>query len=575
VPAVRFSRRFTPGSSEISRIGPGEIGGKAAGLVQVRDAVLEELRERVFPGLTLGVPAFTVIATGVFDAFMRRNDLYQAVEAGLPDQRVAHAFLRAELPAELVGDLRGLVEQVRTPLAVRSSSLLEDALAHPFAGVYATKMIPNDQVDTDTRFRKLVEAVKFVYSSTFFRAAREYQHSMGVGLRDEKMAVVVQEVVGKRRGSRFYPTLSGVARSYNYYPSGRARPEEGVVNLALGLGKTIVDGGVSWAFSPAHPKVPPPFNSVQDLLKNTQTSFWAIDMAGARPYHPLREAEFLHAGTLREAEDDETLTFLASTYDVCSDRLTPGLQEAGPRVLDFSPLLVHHHVPLSACLRALLAAAEGVMGGAAEIEFAVNLDRHRGVPAWLGVVQLRPMAVSTEAVHVKREDLDAPAVVVASEHAMGNGVLRLEDVVFLKPEVFTAASTKAMASELEGLNRSLAAEGRRYLLIGFGRWGSSDPWLGVPVVWGQISGARAIVEATMQKMNPELSQGSHFFHNLIGFQIPYLSVQHTGAGSIDWAWLESQETIRETAFVRHIRARVPLVIRVDGRSGRGVVLRDG
>ena len=185
------------------------------------------------------------------------------------------------------------------------------------------------------------------------------------------------------------------------------------------------------------------------------------------------------------------------------------------------------------------------------------------------------MAVSTEDVHVKRDDLDAPAVVVASEHAMGNGVLRLDDVVFLKPEAFTAASTRAMASELEGLNRSLVAEGRRYLLIGFGRWGSSDPWLGVPVVWGQISGAQVIVEATMQKMNPELSQGSHFFHNLIGFQIPYLSVPHTGAGSIDWGWLESQQTIRETGFVRHVRARAPLVIRVDGRNGRGVVLRDG
>ena len=306
------------------------------------------------------------------------------MEAGSADQRVAHAFLRAELPAELVGDLRALVEQVHVPLAVRSSSLLEDALAHPFAGVYATKMIPNDQLDTDTRFRKLVEAVKFVYASTFFREAREYQRSVGVGPRDEKMAVVVQEVVGKRCGPRFYPALSGVARSYNYYPSGRARPEDGVVNLALGLGKTIVDGGVSWAYSPAHPKAPPPYSSIRDLLKNTQTSFWAIDMAGARPYHPLREAEFLHAGTLQEAEDDETLRFLASTYDARSDRLTPGLQETGPRVLDFSPLLVHSQVPLNACLRAVLAAAEEVAGGAAEIEFAVNLDRRRGVPACAG-----------------------------------------------------------------------------------------------------------------------------------------------------------------------------------------------
>jgi hypothetical protein len=565
-----FSRAFLGASEPFSRIGDGEFGGKARGLIFIEDVVRSTFDSTAFPGIQIGIPRSIVIATDVFDAFMERNRLYDVALSDLPDDRIALAFQEADLPAEIVGDLRALVEGVRLPLAVRSSSLLEDALFRPFAGIYATKMIPNNQPDPAARFKKLVEAIKFVYSSVFSKSAKSYIRTTDKTIRDEKMAVLIQEVVGERWNDRFYPQLSGVARSYNFYPTGPSRPDEGVVNLALGLGKTVVDGGVTWAYSPAHPKAPPPFGGVSDLLKNTQTEFWAVNMGKPPAFDPIAETEFLVKGDLQDAEYDDTVRLLASTLDPRSERIVPGTGPDGPRILNFAPILVHEEIPLNMLIKTLLATCEDAVGANVEIEFAMAWPRGAPLSMRFGFLQVRPMVVSDEKVEIDDAELSAPNLLAASNRVMGNGTVEgVRDVVYVKPDRFEAKHTRSIAGDLERLNRSLQDDGRPYLLIGFGRWGSADPWLGIPVDWGQICAAKVIIEATLPTMNVDPSQGSHFFHNISSFKVSYLSVRFDRERPIDWKWLDGQEPAAETEFVRHVRLRAPLRIKVDGRTGRG------
>ncbi len=560
----------------ISRIGGGAIGGKASGLQVIQDEIIPRIDRDEYPGFEVSVPRMVVLASGVFDLFMTDNELWKVVRTQPADDRLTQAFLRAELPPEIIGDLRALIEEVDTPIAVRSSSRLEDDLDHPFAGVYATKMIPNNERSVDDRFQRLLEAIRFVWASTFFSSARSAVAATGRSIEDEAMAVILQEVVGQRAGPRFYPCVSGVGRTYNYYPTGAARPNDGVVNLALGLGRTIVDGGRSWGFSPAFPKAPPPFNSISDLLKNTQTRFWSVNMGPPPVPDPMRETEYMTEAELGDAEEDGALRLLVSTYDAGSDRLDPGLGRRGPRALTFAPLVGSRLIPFNDLLRDILQASRDAVGGDVEIEFAVRLDREHGLPAQVGFLQVRPMRVGTEDVAVAEELLDGPTAVIASTHVLGNGIEnRIKDIVFLDPDDFDPSTTHQVATELESINRDLVAKGRPYLLIGFGRWGTSDARLGIPVTWGQISGAKVIVEATLPEVNTDLSQGSHFFHNVLGFQILYLSVEHDGPWPIDWQWLRSCERVGAPGRVRHVCTSEPIEVRVDGHHMRGVVLRGG
>ncbi len=569
-----FDRRFFESDDIISYIGHGSIGGKASGLAFINNVLLDRISRDEFPEFELTIPRLVVIATGVFDRFMEENDLCEIAFSDEPDDRIALAFQQAKLPPDIVGDLRALISTVRTPLALRSSSLLEDAMYEPFAGVYGTKMIPNNQLEIDTRFRMLREAIKFVYASTFFAEAKEYIRFTGREPGDEKMAVIIQEVVGQRFEDRFYPHISGVARSYNYYPVGRAKPEQGVVNLALGLGKTIVDGGLSWIYSPARPRVTPPVGSNSELLKMTQTKFWAVNMGKPTEHDPINETEYLVSGDLSDAEEDSVLTLLASTYRPRDDRLVTGTGPDGPRVLTFAPILADKELPLNKLLEKLLRVCEEKIGAPIEIEFAVSLDDGDTAPNRFGFLQVRPMVVSDERVTLTDDDIQTEKLLAASDKVMGNGTSdQLTDIVYVKPDSFEPKHTRRITQELEQLNKQLVGDNRRYLLIGFGRWGSSDPWLGIPVVWSQISGAAAIVEATLPEMNVDLSQGSHFFHNISSFQIFYFMVYHSGEYNIDWDWLVGQKEVAQTDFVRHVRVKTPLTIKVDGRHQRGVILK--
>jgi len=568
-----FDRKFWDGTFRCTQIGTGSLGGKASGLVFIKDLLAQQLNPGSFPDVAISVPTMAVIATDCFDQFMAQTRLADLPLVEMPDARIAHTFQQADLPMELLGDLRALTLQVRTPLAIRSSSLLEDALGRPFAGVYATKMIPNNEPDPDSRFRRLVEAIKFVYASTYFREARDYRAS-GMATTDEKMAVIIQEVVGLRRGDRFYPDIAGVGRSYNYYALEPARPEDGVVTLALGLGKTIVDGGVAWSFSPAYPQKPPPFASVDEMLDGTQRDFWAVNMGKPPAYDPVSETEYLVHAKLADAEADGVLDLLASTYDPGRDRVVPGTGSTGPRVLNFAPMLVQERFPITDLVKALMVAAERTLNTKVEIEFALSLPGLSGEQrrARLGFLQVRSTMVSDDVVDVTFEELGDSRAIVASDRVIGNGIADdIADVVFVRPETFSPMSTPTIAQQLEIVNRDLQQQNRPFVLIGFGRWGSSHPSLGIPVDWSQISGARAIVEATLPEMNVELSQGSHFFHNLSSFRTAYFMVQHGVRGGINWDWLNRQPVVHETELIRHVRPAERLSVRVDGRSRRGVV----
>jgi hypothetical protein len=386
------------------------------------------------------------------------------------------------------------------------------------------------------------------------------------------MAVIIQEVVGESYGERFYPHLSGVCRSYNYYRTGKAKPEEGVVNLALGLGKTIVDGGVSWSYSPAYPKIRPPFASMGELMKNTQLRFWAVNMGKPPAYDPTKETEYLVEAALDAAEYDDTLRWVASTYDPARDRLSPGVGAAGARVLDFAPLLGLELIPLNAVLKHLQDLFEEATGNAVEIEFAMTFPKRSNEAARFAFLQVRPMMVSKEPVELPGNVKETSGLLLVSDRVMGNGVVdSLRDVVYIKPDAFEARRTPRIAEELDKINRELLEAHKPYLLIGFGRWGSSDPWLGIPVNWGQISGAKVIVEATLEGMNVEPSQGAHFFHNISSFRVSYFTVHHNSVPGIDWHWLSEQRIIGETECVRHIELDRPLLVKVDGRTGQGAI----
>ena len=566
-----FNRDFLESRHHISCIGKGQFGGKGSGLVYVQEILEAHFDPAEFPQFDVAVPRMMVISSDVFDAFMQQNELWDIALSEAPDERIAHAFLQGNLPSEIVGDLWALMAEMHTPLAIRSSSLLEDAMYEPFAGVYATKMTPNNQFDTTTRFHKLVEAIKYVYASTYFQGAKAYFRGISNDIREERMALVVQEVVGQRYGDRFYPMISGVARSYNFYPIGKEKPADGVVELALGLGRTIVDEGISWSYSPRYPRANAPYNTINDLMKMTQNHFWAIQMGRVPGYDPVRETEYLLKAELPQAAADKTLQLLASSYDYRSDRLFPGVIEGFPPIVTFAPLLQHNQLALNDLVKHLLQMSQAAVGAPVEMEFALRCFPQEK-RAEFGFLQLRPMVVSTEELTIREEEMTGGKVLAASDKALGNGSsTSICDVIYVKPDSFQKEMTTRIGLELDGLNRQLLEKGRHYLLMGFGRWGSTDPWLGIPVDWGQINGTRAIVESTLPEMNIEFSQGTHFFHNLTSFRVPYFFIHHDGNYRIDWDWLDKQEVIQEAKFVKHVRLSSPLRIRVDGRTGRGVI----
>jgi hypothetical protein len=567
-----FSRRRFSRSVPFARIGGGSIGGKARGLAFINALFKRyDVRHR-WPNVRVAVPNAAAIGTEVFDAFLEQNRLGEVLVQDKDDDELVRTFLTCELPQAVRNDLAAFLESVRCPLAVRSSSLLEDSHGQPFAGIYKTYMIPNNHPDAVVRLEQLCNAIKLVYASTFFRAARQYQEATGHHVEEEKMGVVVQELVGAQHEDRFYPTFSGVARSYNFYPLGKLKPEDGVACVALGLGKMVVEGGEMLMFSPKYPQVLPQFSTAEDMLANAQRSFFALDMRHPGPYRSADADQNLVRCDLEVAERDGTLTAIGSVYCAENDVVYDGIVRPGPRLVTFAHVLKADLFPLADILNFLVAVGQQAMACPIEIEFAVNMNSD---PMQFSVLQIRP-TVSDEAFeHVSLEEVKQDRLVCYSPQTMGNGYIRnVRDIVFVKPEAFDSAHTRLIVTELSQINESLRHAGRPCLLIGPGRWGSADPWLGIPVTWEQISTAQVVVESSLDNFVVTPSQGSHFFQNLTSFRVGYLTVNPTvGGGFVDWEWLGRQKVVTETRFLRHVNLNEPLEVRLDGRTRRGMIFK--
>ncbi len=559
----------------ISFIGSGSPGGKGAGLIRIQSLLDEFYPEGSFHGITVAVPDLTIIMSDVFDLFIRENGLEPALIKGRTDSQLSLFFNQASFPSFLIGEVRKISNRIKGPLAVRSSSLTEDSLSKPFAGLFATKMIPNNHPDPDIRFNQLINAVKYVFSSTWFRASQDSFKSAGIDINMEKMSVIIQRVHGESHGRYFYPAFSGVGRSYNYYPFGGCSSESGIVELAAGLGKTIVDGGRKWLYSPENPAAPPPA-SLKDILDSGQTDFWAVDLQPPEKENPFDEHEFLSRQPLRRLEEDNIIGSLCSTYSVSSDRLEMGFRGSGFKLLDFSPILKGEIIEFNRLTADLLEKCREKTGAEVEIEFAVNMDFSPKNNADFAFLQIRPMKDLNIGTVPDIDSFDKEKIIAYTSNALGNILIDdIEDIVYIRPSDFCAFKTAEMPQEIEKINRKLVDEGRRYVLSGFGRWGTSDPALGIPVKWSQISGASVIIESTIPEMNPELSQGSHFFHNILNTNTAYFSIESCRRDSesfFDHDYLEKQPAMFQGKFFRHIKLEKSIRIIAEGRTRRGIIV---
>jgi CheY-like chemotaxis protein len=562
--------------ADFCRIGGGSLGGKGRGLAFSTFLLEEYAVSSRFPDVTIGVPPAVVLGTEVFDRFLDANQLRDAAIRSTDDRELFARFLAASFPEEVVEDLAAFLARVRYPLAVRSSSLLEDSSSQPFAGVYETCMVPNCHADLSVRLERLREAICRVYVSMFGQHAKAYLESSPYRLEEEKMAIVIQRVAGRAHEDRHYPDLAGVARSYHAYAVPPLRATDGVAAVALGLGATVVNGGTCFRFSPRHPRHVMQFSTVHDMLSNSQREFYALRLE--EPAGDGANFDFAMARYgLDTAERDGTLDALGSTYSAENDAIFDGISRPGARLVSFAPILKHEVFPLAEILATILEVGERATGGPVEIEFAASVSSRRGQPSAFALLQLRPLALARELAELDVGGHQRAAVVCQSPSVLGHGRIdRVRDLIVIDSTRFGAARSQELAAELGRLNAELKETGTPYVLIGVGRFGSSEPTLGVPVTWDQISGARVVVEAGFRDFRVTPSQGSHFFQNLMTFNVGYFTVNpELGEGFIDWDWLAAQPAVSERSGIRHLRLHAPLVIKMNGRDHQGVIVKPG
>jgi CheY-like chemotaxis protein len=562
--------------SAFSKIGSGSLGGKGRGLAFMHKILARDVLDT--DDVEVAIPQTVALASDVFEEFLEDNRLRGFVTRAneMTDQEVLDYFRRGRFRHQLRSDLGAYLERVCEPVAVRSSSILEDSVYQPFAGVYATIMLPNNHPSLDVRLAQLLEAIKVVYASTLFQNARDYLETTPFRIEEELMAVLIQRLVGSRHGDRFYPTFSGVASSYNFYPFGDMRPEDGVAQVALGLGKTVVEGFEALRFCPRQPQILPQFSAVKDILRNAQRRFYALDMSRNDIIPGVRiDANLLHEEII-EAVRDGAAASIASTYDRANDRIVSGLEEGGSPIISFAPMLQGRIMPLPDTLARLLDVCQTGLASPAEMEFAADIEPGLGRRQALNVLQLRPMVFEETDVEIEFDESMVPRAVVRSEVALGHGRREtISDLVVVDPRRMDRSQTTEAAASIERINRGLRREGRQSILIGPGRWGSRDSWLGIPVTWPQISTARAIVETDFADLQVEPSLGSHFFHNLTCYGVAFFAVhKQDGGGVINWEWLDRQEAKNEAldGVVRHLRLEQPAQVLVDGSTSRGVIL---
>ena len=569
-----FKRDRFDAYSHFARIGDGSLGGKGRGLAFLDNIIKTHPEFNEFEGVKVSIPKTVVLCTDVFDQFMDNNNLYQLALSDAPDEEILQAFIKAQLPDQFIDDFKTFFEAIRHPIAIRSSSLLEDSHYQPFAGIYSTYMIPYLD-DKDEMLRMLAAAIKSVYASVYFKDSKAYMTATRNVIDQEKMAVILQEVVGKQYGDHFYPNFSGVLRSINYYPLGYEKSEEGIASLALGLGKYIVDGGQTLRVSPYHPTQVLQTSDMEIALRQTQTQFYALDMKRVGVDFKVDDGFNILKLKVKDAENDGALNFIASTYDANDRVIRDGLYDGGRKIVSFNGVLRHGVFPLPELLKLSMHHGADSMRRPVEIEFACTLNDDRTGEFYL--LQIRPIVDSKQVLDQDIMTIPDDKCLLRSHNSLGHGVSDdIVDVVYVKTdENFTASDNPVVAMEVERINKKFLADGKNYVLVGPGRWGSSDSWLGVPVKWSHISAAKLIVETTLKNYSVDPSQGTHFFQNLTSFGVGYFTIdENKGMGFFRKEILDAMPAVEETPHVRHVRFSKPLHIMMDGMKQEGLVICD-
>lgn len=559
--------------SNFARIGDGSLGGKGRGLAFI-GAMVKRYPKLESDNFAVNIPKTVVICTDIFDEFMETNELYPVALGDADDETILRYFLRASLPSRLIEDLMAFFDVVKSPIAVRSSSLLEDSHYQPFAGIYSTYMVPKIEEKYDM-LRTVSDAIKAVYASVFYKDSKAYMTATSNLIDQEKMAIVLQEVVGSRYNDHFYPTMSGVARSLNFYPIGNEKAEDGIANIALGLGKYIVDGGQTLRFSPRHPHSILQMSTMDFALRETQTRFYALDLKNMAEAFSVDDAFNLVKLGLKDADAEGSLKYIVSTYDPYDQIIRDGYYPGGRKILSFVNILQHDVFPLADTLDQILRIGQQEMGRPVEIEFAVNMDPSDHTRATFYLLQIRPIVDNKE---IMDEDLSLvknEETILSSTSVLGHGIVGdVQDIIYVKTGAFNSSNNLLIAYEIEKMNRSFTDQEKGYVLVGPGRWGSSDSWLGIPVKWPHISNARVIVECGLENYRVDPSQGTHFFQNLTSFGVGYFTVNpFKGDGWFDEAFLNAQPAVEETEYLRHVRFDAPITIKMDGKKSLGVVLK--
>ncbi len=560
--------------SNFARIGEGSLGGKGRGLAFV-DAMIK--RNEVFEKIEkskIRIPKTVVICTDLFAEFMESNQLYPLALSEANDQTILNVFLSGTLPKTLIADLLSFIRATRSPIAVRSSSLLEDSHYQPFAGIYSTYMVPYNANSTTHTLTMLTEAIKGVYASVFYQSSKAYMTATKNLIDEEKMAIVLQEAIGTSHEDRYYPSFSGVARSLNYYPIESEKAEEGIVNIAVGLGKYVVDGGLTLRFSPYYPNKILQLSNVQYALRETQKELLALDLSKNYFKPELDDGFNLKKLSIQEIYKDGTLKYIASTYNQVNEVMSDSLYPEGRKVITFANILKHNIFPLAEILKSLLKTSSEEMGRPIEIEFAANINYEQNQLLFYPL-QIRPIVENKEFLNEQLEFIDQKSLILKSCNVLGHGITKgIKDIIYIKTAKFNAAKNPEIKMEIDTLNKKMLQQGMQYILIGPGRWGSTDPWLGIPVKWSNISQAAVIVESGLSNYRVEPSQGTHFFQNLSSFGVCYFNINtYINDGYLDLEFLDSQAETIETEYLRHIHFEDELIIKADARRNIGVILK--
>lgn len=572
---AEFSCETFSGECNFNRIGTGSLGGKARGIAFINALLAQEMSKKIqnkYPDVEIKIPYTIVISTDQFDKFIRDNDLARPAVEEKDDKKIEQMFLRADIGDELRESLRAFLKYIDWPLAVRSSSLLEDSHAQPFAGIYSTYMLPNSHQEIDVRLEQLISAIKLTYASAYYQPAKAYLEATSNRIEEEKMGVIIQQVAGRKYDDLFYPDFSGVVRSVNFFPVSHMKHDDGIAYVALGLGKSIMEGQNTLQFSPKHPQILPQLSYGDFSIKNTQRDFYALNLKDKEPLLSMDEGSTLVKESISRAQKDGTLDAIGSVYDAENDIIKDGIHHQGLKFVSFAHILKDGVFPLSDLLNDVLEIGKTGLGSPVEIEFAVDLAKQKGQKHKFYFLQIRPMISGKELTEVEQLDVAHSKILCSSRHSLGNGVIKdLNDVVYIKTNGFDPANTRKIAEQIGAVNARLK---NGAIFIGLGRWGTSDPWLGIPVNWGQISHVKVLVEAALENFNIDPSHGSHFFHNITSLGIGYLTIPANKYEEfIDWEWLDSQPAVYETEFVRHVYSSTPFDVILNGRKGIATILK--